>query len=204
MQQSTSIPQYTLTLDSNTLKSGLLQYKIENSGGLANVNEELLKLKQKPGLTVKRTISPQPRLSAPEEPKNKKPKINFIIQSPPLANQKQPSKVQAPQILTASTPKTPPKAQILNVEKIPAMTTPTKQLLVPIMVRSDAPRTPIAPVADASSQIIQQALQMPSNQLPIEPKSAPNSPPFMMMKIQQNPDGQLTLVPAIQLLNNFN
>lgn len=167
----------------------------------------MLKLKQKPGLVIRKENPAQLRLTttatnAAEEPKNKKPKINFIIQSPP-SSQKQQPKVQTTQILASSTPKatftSPSKAQILNIEKIPPVTTqasPTKQLFVPIMVRSDGTRNTLS-ANDATAQLIQQAL-MSAQHVPTETKPASNQP-FMLMKIQSNADGQFTLMPATQL-----
>lgn len=222
MQQQSSVqglPQYTLTLDGGTLKSGgTLQYKIENSGNFINqstpiisaANEEFLKLKQKPGLIVKKE-SPQLRLTASEDSRNKKPKINFVLQTTPQKQQQQQQqpKVQQSQVLTSSPPKTvsfasPPKAQILNIEKfLPATSqanqvSPTKQVIVPIMVRSDGTRSALTSTgSDATSQILQ-ALQMSANQglMSSDNKANLNSQPFMLMKIQPNSDGQFTLMQA--------
>lgn len=207
------IPQYTFTLDGKTIKAGTIQYKIENSNNLIG-SEELLKLKQKPGLIVRKENPGQIRLSNTaaatpvEEPKNKKPKFNFIIQTPPSSQKQQQPKVQTKQILASSTPKatftSPSKAQILNIEKIPPLTSqpsPTKQqqqLLVPIMVRSDGTRNTITAGSDQTAQIIQQAL-LSANQVSSEVKQQTNNQPFMLMKIQSTADGQFTLMPATQL-----
>lgn len=200
-----NVPQYTLTLDGGTLKSGSIQYKIENT---ANLNlqpqtqiiaknpqdaqnhqtmsvDEFLKLS-----TKKKTISQA------EEPKNKKPKFNLILQASPQKPKIGPQVTVTPASKTFGTPttlNTPQKSQIQihNIEKIlPTVNqpSPTKQLMVPIMVRNDGNRN-----ADAA-QIISQALTMSSNQN-IENKPQQNQP-FMFMKIQPNADGQLTLTPA--------
>lgn len=164
----------------------------------------MLKLNQKPGLTVRKENPAQLRLTtanSAEEPKNKKPKINFIIQSPPSnQTQKQQPKVQTSQIIASSTPKatltSPSKAQILNIEKIPPVTTqvsPTKQLLVPIMVQSDGTRNTLS-ANDATAQLIQQAIMSQ-----VETKPPALNQKFMLMKIQSNADGQFTLMPATQL-----
>lgn len=202
------LPQYTLTLDGGTLKSGQIQYKIENSGNFINqssmisaANEEFLKLKQKPGLIVKKE-SPQLRLTTHQvnDDSNKKPKYNFVLQTTPQKQQQQQPKVQQSQILTSS----PPKAQILNIEKFLPVTSqanqvsPTKQVIVPIMVRSDGTRNALTTTnSDATSQILQ-ALQMSANQglISSDNKTNLNGQPFMLMKLQPNSDGQFTLMQA--------
>lgn len=212
-----SVPQYTLTLDGGTLKSGQIQYKIENAANLnipsqaqlvaKNVQdgqsqqtgtismEEFLKMKKNQVVLKK---NPAASLQA-EEPKNKKPKFNLILQASP---QKQ--KIGS-QVTVASSNKsfgspsaltTPTKSQIQihNIEKILPVanqSSPTKQLVVPIMVRNDGTRN-----ADAA-QLISQALTMTNNQVNIEHKQQANPPfAYVQMKIQPNADGQLTLTPA--------
>lgn len=200
-----NVPKYTLTLDGGTLNSGQIQYKIENT---ANLNlqpqtqiiaknaqdtqnqsmsvDEFLKLS-----TKKKTIVQA------EEPKNKKPKFNLILQASPQKPKigSQVTVTPAPKTFgTPSTLNTPAKSQIQihNIEKIlPSVSqpSPTKQLMVPIMVRNDGSRN-----ADAA-QLISQALTMTNNQTGVENKPQQNQP-FMFMKIQPNADGQLTLTPA--------
>lgn len=110
-----------------------------------------------------------------EEPKDKKPKFNLILQASP----------QKPKItpITISPSKTKPQIQIQNIEKIvPAsnQTAGAKQLVVPFMMRNDG-------------QIVQQ-------QLPNSPEKTPvknsNQIAYVQMKIAPNADGQLTLTPA--------
>lgn len=198
-------PQYTFTLDGNTLKSGQIHYKIENTGSMSqqqlvtkNVQDtqtqqldEFLKLSKKP-LVLKKSPVAQA-----EEPKNKKPKFNLILTSPQKQKTAQMTVAPAQKSFAAtSSLSTPQKQQIQihNIEKImPAanQTSPTKQLVLPIMVRNDANRN-----ADAA-QIISQALAMSSNQQSVESKNQTNQPfAYVQMKIQPNADGQLTLTPA--------
>lgn len=202
-----NLPQYTLTFDGGVLKPGQIQYKIENAGNLMNqsqliaaANEEFLKLKQKPGIIIKK--EPQLRLATAttqDDAQNKKPKINLVLQTTPP--QKQQAKVQSSQILTSptTTPSftSPAKAQILNIEKImpvTSQTSPTKHpIIMPIMVRSDGTRTATATGAD----FLQQAFQLSSNQTTtLATAENKTNQPFMLMKIQPNSDGQLTLMPA--------
>lgn len=200
-----NVPQYTLTLDGGTLKSGQIQYKIENTANLnlqpqtqiitknaqENKNQtmsvdEFLKLNSK-----KKTVVQA------EEPKNKKPKFNLILQASPQKPKIGPQVTVTPAPKTFGSPSTlntPAKSQIQihNIEKIlPSVNqaSPGKQLVVPIMVRNDGSRN-----ADAA-QLISQALTMSNNQTNVENKPQQNQP-FMFMKIQPNADGQLTLTPA--------
>jgi hypothetical protein len=200
-----NLPQYTFTFDGGVIKPGQIQYKIENAGSLnqspspliAAANEEFLKLKQKPGIIIKK--EPQLRLATVnEDVQNKKPKINFVLQTTP---QKQQTKVQTSQVLTSPTTAasftSPTKAQILNIEKImPAtsQTSPTKHpIIMPIMVRSDGSRNTIS---TTGADFLQQAFQLSSNQTTLATTENKTNQPFMLMKIQSNSDGQLTLMPA--------
>lgn len=206
-----SVPQYTLTLDGGTLKSGQIQYKIENTANLnvqsqtqivaKNVQEtqqtgaismdEFLKMKKNPVVLKKNPVTT-------EEPKTKKPKFNLILQASPQKQKigSQVSVAQASKSFTASSRNTPSKSQIQihNIEKIMPVanqTSPNKQQLVlPIMMRSDGTRN-----AD-TAQLLSQALTMSNNQSNIDKVQA--NPPFayVQMKIQPNADGQLTLTPA--------
>jgi hypothetical protein len=194
-QQATlqSLPQYTLTFDGGVIKPGQIQYKIENAGSLLNqspliaaANEEYLKLKQKPGIIIKKES--QLRLATVDETQNKKPKINLVLQTTPP--QKQPAKVQSSQVLTSPTTvpsfTSPTKAQILNIEKImPAanQASPTKHPI--IMVRSDGSRNSITA---SGADFLQQAFQLSTNQA--TPLTTTENKPFMLMKIQPNSDGQ--------------
>lgn len=204
------MPQYKLTLDGGTLKSDQIQYKIENSGNFLNqtstsVNEEVLKLKQKPGLIVKKE-NPQFRLTATsqisnDDSRNKKPKINFVLQTTPQKQQLKSQQISSPPKSVTFT--SPAKAQILNIEKISPVTSQasaTKQVIVPIMVRSDSSRNTISTSgSDAAAQILQQALQFSANQVAMNTvavENKTNNQPFMFMKLQQNSDGQFTMVPA--------
>lgn len=167
-----SVPQYTLTLDGGTLKSGQIQYKIENtvptqaqiiskavqdSQNQQMTVDEFLKLNSKP------IIRKNP--AQPDEPKNKKPKFNLILQSP--QKQKIGSQVTvspAPKSFVSPSNLTSPnksQIQIHNIEKImPMQSQPssTKQLVMPIMVRNDGSRN------NDAAQIISQALSMSNNQ----------------------------------------
>lgn len=134
-----------------------------------------------------------------EEPKNKKPKFNLILQASPQ-KQKIGSQLTVSPVNkfgSSSSLSTPTKSQIQihNIEKImPAsnQTSPTKQLVVPIMVRNDGSRNVEA------AQLLSQALSMSSNhQSAIDGKGQANPPfAYVQMKIQPNADGQLTLTPA--------
>lgn len=153
--------------------------------------DEFLKLSKKPVVLKK-----SPVVQA-EEPKNKKPKFNLILTSPQKQKTAQMTVAQAQKGFTASSSLTNPQKQqiqIHNIEKImPAanQTSPTKQLVLPIMLRNDGNRN-----ADAA-QIISQALAMSSNQQNADNKNQTNQPfAYVQMKIQPNADGQLTLTPA--------
>lgn len=205
-----SVPQYTLTLDGGTLKSGQIQYKIENTANLnvqsqsqiiaKNVQEsqsqqtgaimdEFLKMK-KNSVVLKKNPPAQV-----EEPKNKKPKFNLILQASPQKQKIGSQVAAAPKTFgTPSSLHTPSKSQIQihNIEKIMPVTnqtSPNKQQLV--LVRNDGTRS-----ADAA-QLISQALTMSSNQSNMDNKGQVNPPfAYVQMKIQPNADGQLTITPA--------
>ncbi|KAG5681894.1 hypothetical protein PVAND_011300 [Polypedilum vanderplanki] len=224
------LPQYTLTLDGNTLKTGQIQYKIENAGNLLSQHtpllaaknfqdiqnqqvDEFLKQKQK-SLVVKRDNKNTPLTlttttatqSQSDEPIDKKPKFNLILQT----TKPTPAKIQQPQIVSPQ-PKTsttsPNKAHILNIEKILPIThqsSPTKQLVVPIMVRnSDGSTNTIMAGNDVASQVLSKAFSMTAaatNQ-GLENKIQPTQqqqPVVVQMKLQPNADGQLTLTPVQQ------
>lgn len=167
-----------------------------------NQVDEFLKLKQKPSIIVKKdSVNPTLTLSTNtvEEPRDKKPKFNLILQASP---QKSAPKGQQPQILSATPSKasftSPNKPQILNIEKIlPVMnqSSPTKQVVVPIMVRNDGSRNTIAS-GDAAAQIISQAFSLSSNQTENNAKIQQKPIAYMQMKLQSNADGQLTFTPA--------
>lgn len=192
-----TLPQYTLTLD--TLKPGQIQYKIENSNNLLgqspnitakniqnqqvtlNQVDEFLKLKQKPGIIVKKEVPV-------EDTKDIKGKFNLILKA---TSQKPIQKIQPSQIIsttkgTSSTQNH--KAQILNIEKIVPIvnqTSPTKQqVVVPVMIR-----TSNEPVA---TQLLTQAIK--GNHT--ENKPSIQQPFYMQMKLQSNSDGQLTFTPT--------
>ena len=192
----------------DTLKPGQIQYKIENANNILaqspiitaknfqdiqsqqvtlNQVDEFLKLKQKPSIIVKK--------EAPtEEPTDKKPKFNLILQA---TSQKQIPKIQPSQILSATkgalnTPNH--KAQILNIEKILPIvnqTSPTKQVVVPIMVRTSEGRN----VGDTATQLLTQALSLTAHHT-TENKTSIQQPFYMQMKLQSNADGHLTFTPA--------
>jgi hypothetical protein len=186
------------------LKSGHIQYKIDNTGKILptaqtsgqtqvkNVEDiqvdEFLKLKKSPNILVKKDSL----TNSSEEFKDKKPKFNLILQPSPQKHQTK--QAQQPQIVTLN-PKTPTtiaspnKAQILNIEKILPISNQlaSKQVVVPIMVRKDG--------TDTSAQIIHQAFSMSTNHL--DTKTVTNQPfAYVQMKIQPNADGQYTLAPA--------
>lgn len=150
-------------------------------------------------VVVKKNTVPLPQ---PEEPKNKKPKFNLILQTSPQKQQKIGSQVTMSPTKTMGTSSTinaPNKSQIQihNIEKIlPAQTqtSPTKQLVLPIMVRNDGSRN------NDTAQLLSQAFSM-SNQSNIENKQQTANQPFayVQMKIQPNADGQFTLTPASTL-----
>ncbi|CAO1400530.1 unnamed protein product, partial [Diamesa hyperborea] len=220
--QVQSVPQYTLTLDGQTLKSGQIQYKIENAANLMasppqavqktliqeqQAVDEFLKLKQKPVNVRKVNASPV------VGPKSKKPKINLIVQTTP---QKSPAKQvktvispppkQFGTVSMLNTPKQqqPPQIQIQNNEKLQSanQTSPTKQFILPIMVRNDvvqrnAITSATSTTADAS-QLFTQAFAMSNNNQNLTIGDGKANSPFtyFQMKIQPNADGQLTLTPA--------
>ena len=210
-----SIPQYTLTLDGQTLKSGQIQYKIENSANLVSTPpqsvhktliqeqqavDEFLKLKQKP-VNIRKAISPT------DGQKSKKPKINLIVQTTPQKPKQVKTVISPPprQFGTQSMLNTPNKSQIQiqSVDKILGanQTTPTKQFLLPIMVRNDGQRNAITSAANTTtdaSQLFTQAFTMSNNnQNLIIGDAKANSPiTYFQMKIQPIADGQLTLTPA--------
>lgn len=175
-------PQYTLTLDGNSLKSGQIQYKIENAAiqspqqaqiimknsGDSQVAQTLNALSAKKNVVIKKV----------EEQKDKKPKFNIILQASPQKPKITPITISPnkPANIAAK-----PQIQIQNIEKImPANQTGGKQLVVPFMVRNDG-------------QIVPQ-------QLPATPEKTPvknsNQIAYVQMKIAPNSDGQLTLTPA--------
>lgn len=198
------MPQYTFTLDGGTLKSGQIQYKIENAVHPQNQTmsksvqesqqlDEFLKLNKKHVVLKK---------SAPQdgEPKNKKPKFNLILQTSPPKQ-----KVSSQMTMSSANNSfgssqslnTPAKSQIQihNIEKILPATnqvSPSKQQLVlPIMLRNDGSRN------SEATQLFSQALSMSTNQSTVDNKASSNAPfAYVQMKIQPNADGQLTLTPA--------
>lgn len=201
-----SMPQYTLTLDGGTLKSGQIQYKIENTGNLSIPSQIKDTQNQQPTtmtvdeflkLSNKSMVAKKSPIVQTDEPKNKKPKFNLILQSP--QKQKIGSQVTVAPAQktygTASNLTSPNKSQIQihNIEKIMPMTSqpsPTKQLMVPIMVRNDGTRN-----TDAA-QIISQALSMSNNQVSGDKNQSSQPYAYVQMKIQPNADGQLTLTPS--------
>ncbi|CAO1410253.1 unnamed protein product [Diamesa serratosioi] len=214
-QQVQSMPQYTLTLDGQTLKSGQIQYKIENSANLMTsppqsvhktliqeqqAVDEFLKLKQKPVNTRKMT-------SPLAGQKSKKPKINLIVQTTPQKPKQMKTVISPPpkQFGTQSMLNTPNKSQIQiqNVDKImgPNQTSPTKQFILPIMVRNDGQRNAITNATSTTtdaSQLFTQAFTMSNNNQNLTIGDGKANSPFtyFQMKIQPNADGQLTLTPA--------
>lgn len=172
------------------MKSGQIQYKIENtaitpqqaqilmkSSADSNVTqtlnaENLLKLNAKKNVVIKKV----------EEPKDKKPKFNLILQASPQKSKIAPLTL-SPSSKTTSSPAKPPQFQIQNIDKILQQAggsqNATKQLVVPIMVRNDG-------------QIVSQTLASPE-----KPQvKNPNQIAYVQMKIAPNADGQFTLTPA--------
>lgn len=227
--QQPSLPQYTFTLDGNTLKSGQIQYKIENAGSILkqtpiitaknlqdlqnqqitlNQVDEFLKLKQKPSLIVKKdtiNASPSLKLQQIEEPKDKKPKFNLILQT---SSQKQPVKNQQPQILSPVSKgfTSPNKPQILNIEKILPVSNQTspKQVVVPIMVRNDGNRNTLSRAAGDAAQLITQALAMSANQTENKPSSGNQQHvAYVQVKLQPNASQQLQLSLSPQQLQQL-
>lgn len=196
-----NVPQYTLTLDGGTLKSGQIQYKIENTANLNLQPQTQIITKNAQDTQSHQTMSvdeflklssKKKTISQAEEPKNKKPKFNLILQASPQKPKigSQVTVTPAPKTFgSPSTLNTPQKSQIQihNIEKImPTVNQPLpakQQLVVPMLRNADA------------AQLISQALTMSNNQANIENKPQQNQP-FMFMKIQPNADGQLTLTPA--------
>jgi uncharacterized Zn-finger protein len=177
------MPQYTLTLDGNTLKSGQIQYKIENTAPQTQI---IAKESQNQQMTVDEFLKLNKnqvvlKKNPTIEEKNKKPKFNLILQASPQKQQ---------QVKAQQSP-AKPQIQIHNIEKILPSNPPAqqpKQLVVPIMVRNDGTRNDAA-------QIISQALSSS-----VENKQQANPPfAYVQMKIQPNADGQLTLTPASAL-----
>ncbi|XP_070509228.1 transcription factor Sp3 [Chironomus tepperi] len=198
-----TLPQYTLTLD--TLKPGQIQYKIENANNILGqspiitakniqnqqVNlkqvDEFLKIKQKPGIIVKKEIST-------EDTKDKKAKFNLILKT---TSQKPIQKIQSSQIISST--KAPlnaqnHKAQILNIEKILPIVnaaSPTKQqVVVPVMIRTNSNE---GRIGETANTLLAQAI---TGNHGTENKPSIQQPFYMQMKLQSNADGQLTFTPA--------
>lgn len=134
--------------------------------------ENLLKLNAKKNVVIKKV----------EEPKDKKPKFNLILQASPQKSKIAPLTL-SPSSKTTTSPVKTPQFQIQNIDKILQQAggsqNTTKQLVVPIMVRNDG-------------QIISQSIAAPE-----KPQvKNPNQIAYVQMKIAPNADGQFTLTPA--------
>lgn len=185
------MPQYTFTLDGQTLK-GPVQYKLDNTQSpnkivqvespqqqSLNQMEEFIKMKP----------VQQKTMSTPSCPKNKKPKINLIVTTPT----KQSATLHTPQPKAfgagASNLNTPNKSgiQIQDIKILPSsnmMTTPTqtpsKQFVVPIVLKNDGS------AATDTNQLISQALAGANNN---NCMSSAGPIHYVQMKIQPNVDG---------------
>ncbi|KAL7033469.1 hypothetical protein ACKWTF_007598 [Chironomus riparius] len=193
-----SLPQYTLTLD--TVKPGQIQYKIENASNLLGQSPTIIAknlqnqqvtlnhvdefLKNKPAIIVKKEVPI-------DDTKDKRAKFNLILKPQQKPIQKiQPSQIVSTTKRTLSTQNH--KAQILNIEKILPVanqTSPTKQVVVPVMIRTNNDGR----IGDAKKQLLTQAI---AGNHGTENKASIQQPFFMQMKLQSNSDGQFTFTPA--------
>lgn len=152
------------------------QIIMKNSATESNVTQtintdNLLKLNAKKNVVIKKV----------EEPKDKKPKFNLILQTSPQKSKIAPLTL-SPSSKTNTTPSKTQQFQIQNIDKILQQAggqSTTKQLVVPIMVRNDG-------------QIVQQTLATPEK----PQMKSPNQIAYVQMKIAPNADGQFTLTPA--------
>lgn len=206
-QQQTSMPQYTLTIDGQTLKASPIQYKLTETTPTASFNiqpsaststeisdlsgsisvDEFLKLKSTPKTTRKMqplNIDLSGMTNVAKKAKielDKKPKINFVLSTPTKQQQTIPMTIP----MASNQPKTISLQQLLqgNVNK--------NQTVVPLMIKSDG-------TIEASNQILSQLI---ANNEMTPPKQQPQynpQPPvaYVQLKIQQSPDGQ----PTVQLM----
>ncbi|XP_059620480.1 transcription factor Sp2 isoform X2 [Phlebotomus argentipes] len=170
-------PQYTLTLDGQTLKANPIQYKIkeEPSGptlvattteqqqqqqsAYAQVDEFLkLKTTTQIGSTqiTRRTVK---AVKAPEPPKNKKPKINLVLATP-TASQQQTKVVTTPSITTTpvAMSTSPTKTVALQDLKI---FSPTNKCFLPITLKDGSTDQQILTQIDTKNIVLPAAfLQM--------------------------------------------
>ncbi|GAB0094717.1 uncharacterized protein DMENIID0001_100420 [Sergentomyia squamirostris] len=176
-QLSTQIPQYTLTLDGQTLKANPIQYKIkeeptmltttteqqqQQQSAFAQVDEFLkLKTTTQIGSTqiTRRTVKAAVKATPIEPPKPKKPKINLVLTAPP-ASQHQAKIITSPSITT--TPVTmgtsPTKTVSLQDLKI---FSPTNKCFLPITLKDGSTDQQILTQIDAKNIVLPAAvLQM--------------------------------------------
>jgi hypothetical protein len=187
-----SIPQYTLTLDGQTLKSGQIQYKIQETA--PNPPQQI-----KPGLKSPQNPSGSDQQKRQQDPKsNKKPKVNLIVQTTPTKQQPKVSQpvnqdqgsLQTPQAKifgAASTLNTPVKSkagiQIQDIKILsnnllsPTQQTPSKQFVVPIMLKNDGSNEMMSPISN-------------QNCVGGGDKGFGGQITYVQMKLQPNADGQ--------------
>uniref|UniRef100_A0A336MTU4 CSON006727 protein n=1 Tax=Culicoides sonorensis TaxID=179676 RepID=A0A336MTU4_CULSO len=215
-QQQQSMPQYTLTIDGQTLKASPIQYKLtETTPGAATFNlqpstsgnnesgdltgsisvDEFLKLKNTPKTPRKvqpLSIDLSGMTNATKKAKvemDKKPKINFVL-STPTKQQPQTIPMTIPAQMTNNQPKTISLQQLLQGQAN------KNQTVVPLMIKSDG-------TIEASNQFLSQLMTNnemtpPRPQPQPQPQYNPQQPPvaYVQLKIQQSPDGH----PTVQLM----
>uniref|UniRef100_A0A336LDN6 CSON007298 protein n=1 Tax=Culicoides sonorensis TaxID=179676 RepID=A0A336LDN6_CULSO len=215
-QQQQSMPQYTLTIDGQTLKASPIQYKLtETTPGAATFNlqpstsgnnesgdltgsisvDEFLKLKNTPKTPRKvqpLSIDLSGMTNATKKAKvemDKKPKINFVL-STPTKQQPQTMPMTIPAQMTNNQPKTISLQQLLQGQAN------KNQTVVPLMIKSDG-------TIEASNQFLSQLMTNnemtpPRPQPQPQPQYNPQQPPvaYVQLKIQQSPDGH----PTVQLM----
>lgn len=206
-QQQTSMPQYTLTIDGQTLKASPIQYKLTETTPSATFNiqpststssetgdlsgsisvDEFLKLKSTPKTTRKMqplNIDLSGMTNVTKKAKielDKKPKINFVLSTPTKQQQ------TIPMTVTSNQPKT------ISLQQLLQGSANKNQNMVPLIIKSDG-------TIEANNQILSQLIanneMTPPKQLPQPQYTPPQPTTYVQLKIQQNPDGQ----PTVQLM----
>ncbi|XP_063701041.1 zinc finger E-box-binding homeobox 1-like [Culicoides brevitarsis] len=219
--QQPAMPQYTLTIDGQTLKASPIQYKVETTptfnlqpsastsadstemSGSISV-DEFLKLKSTPKSTRKvqpvnfelsgmtTNVTKKAKIEL-----DKKPKINLVLSTP--TKQQQTIPMTIPASMTNQQPKTISLQQLLqSANKQPQQQQQQQQpqtSMVPLIIKSDG-------TIEANNQILSQLIAnnelTPTKQPPQPQYTQPAQQPttYVQLKIQQNPDGQ----PTVQLM----
>ncbi|XP_055688900.1 transcription factor Sp3 isoform X2 [Lutzomyia longipalpis] len=186
--QTQITPQYTLTLDGQTIKANPIQYKIKEEHTVPIVEQqqqsafaqvdEFLKLKTTTQIgstqitrrTVKAAVKP------PEPPKAKKPKINLVLATP-ASQQQQPKVMTSPTIATAPMTVSTSPTKTVSLQDLKIFS-PTNKCFLPITLKD----------GNSDQQILTQ----------IDTKNIVLPTAFLQMKLQP----QLTTVdgqPVVQL-----